>query len=166
MIIKDFFDYKKVKDSFGGYLYINYPLFFQIIHRHKTGVKYVFSGGMAATVNLFFLYFLTDIIGIWYLTSSVIAFILSFFTSFFLQKFWTFRDGSLKHIKKQFFIYIIMGAANFFSGPALLFVFVEFFHIWYLFGQIFVMGGLAILNYLINKFITFKKDSPHESTNV
>lgn len=160
------FDYNYLKESVGGYVETRSPKFFQLLKKHKIGVKYLFAGGTAAAVNLFFLYVLTDIFGVWYLASSIAAFVFSFFTSFFLQKFWTFRDGSLKRIKKQFVIYVVMGAANFFAGPALLYVFVEFFDIWYLFGQILSMGSLAIANYLINKFITFKKDTLHESVNV
>src|SRR3989338_8992608 len=159
------FNYNYLKESIGGYIEVKLPRFFKILYRHKTGVKYIFAGGTAALVNLAFLYVLTDIVGVWYLASSIVAFVFSFFTSFFLQKFWTFRDPSLKRIKKQFFIYILMGAGNFFAGPALLFVFVEFFHIWYLLGQTLAMATLAIANYLINKFITFKKDIPHESFN-
>lgn len=68
-------------------------------------------------------------------------------------------------LKKQLTIYAILGGINFFLSPALLYFFVERLHVWYILAAIFVMGALAIVNYLINRFITFKKDTVHESFN-
>lgn len=160
------FNYNFLKKSIGGYIEKKYPKVFNLLKKHKTGLKYACSGGIGAAINLLILYILTDKIGIWYLTSSVVAFIISLLVGFFLQKFWTFRDNGFTHLKKQLTIYIILGGINFFLSPTLLYVFVERFHIWYVLAAVFVMGTLAIVNYLINKFITFKKDIPHESINV
>src|SRR3989338_4767276 len=129
MKVVSFFSYKSLRGFIDGYLAAHFPVVSKLLNRHKPGVKYLFAGGTAAAVNLMLLYVLTDIIGVWYLTSSVVAFIASFITSFVLQKFWTFRDPGLGRIKKQFAIYIVLGAINFFSGPALLYVFVDVFHI-------------------------------------
>lgn len=158
--------YNYLKQSIGGYVEVKFPKFFGLLNKHKTGVKYMFSGGTAALVNLLFLYILTDIFGIWYLTSSVVAFIFGLLASFFLQKYWTFRESGLDHIKKQLTIYAILGGINFFLTPALLYIFVEKFHVWYILGSVLVMVSLAAVNYLINKFITFKKTVSHESINV
>lgn len=166
MVTEKISNYQAIKNLISNFLQIKYPTLFRLICCHKTGIKYVFSGGTAALVDLIFLYFLTDIIGIWYVYSAAAAFAASLVTSFVLQKFWTFRDNSFRHIKKQFVIYIVLGAINFFLTPALLYIIVEKFHVWYLLGAVFVMGALAMANYLINKFITFKKDAPHESVNV
>lgn len=160
------FNYNFIRQSVGGYIEIKFPRIFYLLNKHKTGVKYIFSGGTAAAIDLFVLYVLTDIFGIWYLVSAVIAFICALVTSFFLQKFWTFRDSSLRRIKKQLVIYFFLGTANFILNPVLLYVAVEKFHVWYLLAAVIVMGTLAICNYLMNKFITFKKDAPHESVNV
>lgn len=160
------FNYNHLKQAIGGYLEIKSPQVFRLLNKHKIGVKYVFSGGLSALVNLFFLYVLTDIFGIWYLISSIIAFIFSTLASFFLQKLWTFRDNSWRRAKKQMAIYIVIGISNFILNPILLYTLVEKFHIWYLLAAAVVMGSLAMINYLINKFITFKKDILHESINV
>lgn len=157
--------YNFIRKSIYGYLEVEYPAIFRLLHRHKTGVKYIFAGGTAALVNLFFLFVLTDIFGLWYLISSLVAFIISLLTSFFLQKFWTFRDRGWQRIKKQSAIYIALGGADFILTPVLLYTLVEKFNLWYLPAAVIVMGGLAMGNYLINKFITFKKRE-HESINV
>jgi len=127
------------------------------IHNHKTPIKYIMSGCVAVFSQLVVLYVLTDIFGLWYVASSAIAFIVSFFTSFVLQKFWTFRDPSIERMSKQFAIYIILGVSNFLLNPSLLFVLVEYLGVWYMLGQAIVGLVLAIGNYIVNKFITFKK---------
>lgn len=160
------FDYKSLRQGADSYLETKLPSAWPLVCRHKTGIKYVFSGGMAAVVDLVVLYVLTDILGVWYLISAIVAFVFALATSFFLQKFWTFRDNSLRRIKKQLIIYFFLGLANFILNPVLLYVVVEKFHVWYLAAAVIVMGTLAICNYLINKFITFKKEDTHESVDV
>lgn len=159
-------NYNFFKQLIGGYVAGKSPRIFRLLNQHKTGVKYLISGGLSALVNLFFLYALTDVFGLWYLVSSIVAFVFSTLASFFLQKFWTFRDRGWARIKKQSAIYIFLGTADFILTPILLYALVERFHIWYILASIIVMGSLAIVNYLINKFITFKKDFVHESFNV
>ena len=160
------FNYNILKQTIGGYLKINLPRFFWLLNRHKTGVKYVFSGSMSALVNLFVLFVLTDIFGVWYLISSIVAFVISHAAGFLMQKFWTFRERGWKRIEKQTAIYVAMGTAEFILTPVLIYTLVEKFHVWYLPASVIVMGSLAIINYSINKFITFKKDTSHESVNV
>ncbi|MEK7125595.1 MAG: GtrA family protein [Patescibacteria group bacterium] len=142
------------------------PKFFRLIVKHKTGVKYLFSGGTAAFMYLSILFILTDIFEVWYLFSSIMAFVVSLLTNFFLQKFWTFRDNNWQRLKKQLVIYGLLGIMNFILNPILLYAFVEKFHVWYLLAATIVIGSLAIINYIVNKFITFKKDISHESVNV
>lgn len=94
------FNYNHLKQSVGGYLKIKSPGIFRLLTKHKIGVKYALSGGLGVLINLAVLYIFTEKIGIWYLTSSIIAFIISLLTGFFLQKFWTFRDNDFRRFKK------------------------------------------------------------------
>lgn len=157
--------YELVRDFVFRYLNEYWPFLHRQIWRHRTGVKYIFAGGTAALVDLVVLYFLTDVVGLWYMISTMVAFVLALATSFILQKFWTFRDPALRRIKKQLVIYAVIGTLNFILNPALLYLFVEKFHVWYMLAAVIVMGALAIANYLVNKFIIFKKDITHESVN-
>lgn len=167
-LIKQFmrvFNYNHLKQAIGGYLGIKSPTVFRLLNQHKTSVKYIFSGGTAALIYLLILFILTDVIRLWYVFSSVAAFVVSLLVNFFLQKFWAFRDNDWQRLRRQLFIYGILGAINFILNPILLYTFVEKFHIFYLLSAVVVISSLAIVNYLINKFITFKKDLGHESFN-
>ncbi len=159
------FNYNFLKQTIGNYLEIRLPRIFRLLIKYKTLVKYFFSGGAAVAVNLAFLYCLTEVFDIWYVTSSIIAFFASLLTGFFLQKFWTFRDNNVRRIKRQMIMYSAVGALNLALGPVLLYALVEMFNIWYMLAQLLVMAGLAIESYLINRFITFKKDVSYESVD-
>src|SRR3989344_3595798 len=82
------FNYNFIKQLVNGYLEIKLPKIFRLLTKYKTLVKYFFSGGAAVVVNLSFLYFLTEVLVLWYVISSIIAFFISLLTGFFLQKFW------------------------------------------------------------------------------
>lgn len=137
----------------------------RLIVRHKIVIKYLFAGGTAVVVNLFVLYVFTDLFGVWYVASSVIAFCVSLLTGFSLQKFWTFRDPSMRRIKRQMVLYTAVGVLNVMLGPALLYLVVETFAVWYLAAQLAVLAVLAVESYLLNRFITFKKETPYEGVD-
>ena len=69
-------------------------------------LRFLISGGTAAVVDLLFLYVLTDGIHMWYLLSSVLAFLAAFSVSFTLQKRWTFRDRSNDRLHVQAPVYL------------------------------------------------------------
>ncbi len=131
----------------------------RLIEKYKTGIKYIISGGMAAAVDLGGLFILTEIAGVWYLFSAVIAFVLSLLTSFLLHKFWTFRENSLQRIKKQFIFFTALALLNLALNILLLYVAVDILNIWYMAAQFVIMGVLAFMNFIINKTITFRHEN-------
>jgi putative flippase GtrA len=134
---------------------INYIL--KLIDKYKIYIKYIISGGTAAFVDLVLLYILTDIFGIWYLASASLAFLVAFFVSFYLQKFWTFRDSSRDRMYQQMSIYMAVGLTNVGINAGGMYVLVDILGIMYIIAQI-IMGGLiAIGSFLMYKFVIFKK---------
>ena len=130
-----------------------------LVEQYKIGIKYVISGGTAAVVDLGLLFLLTEIAGIWYLLSAVIAFICSLFTAFLLHKFWTFREHSLHRITKQFVFFTLVALFNLGLNTLLLYLAVEVWHVWYLAAQFVIMGALAFMNFVINKTVTFRHEN-------
>lgn len=135
-----------------------FPRLAGFVFRYKVGIKYLISGGTAAVVDLGLLYLLTDVAGLWYLLSAVIAFVFSLLTSFLLHKFWTFRERSLTRMKKQFIFFTALALFNLGLNVALMYVLVETFGVWYLIAQFFIIGGIALMNFVINKSITFRSE--------
>ena len=125
--------------------------------RYKEIIKYVISGSSALTVDLVLLFTFTNYLGMWYLISSILAFLIAFVVSFGLQKFWTFRDNSMIQIKKQAGIYFLVTSMNLVINTGAIYLMVDHFGIWYLYAQVLISGILAITSYLIYKFKIFNQ---------
>jgi glycosyltransferase involved in cell wall biosynthesis/putative flippase GtrA len=132
----------------------------KLIGKHKEAMKYLIAGGFATLVDFVVLYILTDIVHIWYLLSSVIAFIAAFGVSFSLQKFWTFRDGNTKVIREQMFYYFIVALINLGINTLFIYILVDHIRLWYMLGQFIASAFIAIWSYLIYKFMIFNQIEP------
>jgi putative flippase GtrA len=128
-----------------------------IFIREKTQViRFIISGGMAAGANLAVLYLLTEYFGVHYLRSETIGFMVGFFVTFFLQKFWTFQDKDIQKLSRQMFLSFALAGANFFLNLFLLYTLTDIFHWWYFSSETAVIVLLAISNYFIYKNIIFR----------
>jgi len=126
------------------------------IAKRKQIIKYIISGGTAAAVNLGLLYFFTAVLNLWYLLSSVLAFIVSFLVSFFLQKFWTFGDSKKDIIYKQMAVYLFITLINLGINTASMYILVDYFKVWYMLSQFIVSASIALWSFMVYKFFVFK----------
>ena len=137
----------------------HFPRIYNITFTHRRAVKYIVSGGTAASVNFALLYFFTDTLGIWYLISAVLSFVVAFVVSFCFQKFWTFGDRSTEGMHSQAAVYLIVALVNLGINTALIYIFVEFVGIHYLVAQI--MAGVIIA---CESFFVYRKFVFHRQT--
>jgi putative flippase GtrA len=119
-------------------------------------LKFLFSGGTVALVELIFLYLFTNIFGIWYILSLILAFLISFVVSFAMQKFWTFDDKRTHQMHIQASSYMFVALANLGVNAVLLYLLVQFAGMWYIYAQIVCDAIIACESFLIYKFIIFK----------
>lgn len=126
---------------------------------HRLMMRYLIVGIVGATVNIFSLYILTSMIGIWYITSALFSFIASLIVAFFLQKFWTFKDPlfTKRHALRQATLYTASSVSLLTLNVLFLYILVDFFGMWYLLAQFFSLGIVAIASFMFNKAVTFKK---------
>src|SRR3989344_4762697 len=94
-------------------------------------IKFLVSGGTATAINLVVLYTLTEWVGIWYLFSAVIAFVVAFFVSFCLQKFWTFIDHRIDVLTAQAGLYALIQLWDLIANTTGLYLLVEHANVWY-----------------------------------
>ena len=125
--------------------------------------KYLVSGGTAACVNLGTLYLLTEYAHIYYLQSAVLSFILAFFVSFFLQKFWTFQDMRKEVVHWQMMWYLSLSLINLLINTLLIYTLVEYVHLWYLMAAVVSGALLAVSNFFIYKHVIFTAERKYES---
>ena len=115
--------------------------------------KYGISGGCAAVANIGTLYVLTEYAHVYYLLSAVIAFVVAFFVSFPLQKFWTFDNRETSKMHTQMGVYLLVSVCNMICNAALLFLLVEEFHVWYIGAEISVALLLAVVTFFVYRVI-------------
>jgi putative flippase GtrA len=120
-------------------------------------IRYVISGGTSASVNLAVLYIFKYKLHFYYLTASRIAFIVGFFVSLILHKFFTFRDHSTENIHKQTAMYLMSSLFGLSLNTTLMYVFVDILNIWIMFSQVLAGILVASCTFFISKHIVFKK---------
>src|SRR3989344_9133618 len=121
----------------------------------KRIIRFLISGGLATGVNLFALYILIHVIGMWYLTASIIAFFVGFIASFTLQKFWTFKDHRRDVMGKQLVAYLLIVLFNLGLNTGLVYMFVEYVHFWPLIAQALASLIIAAEGFFAYKIFVF-----------
>jgi len=125
-----------------------------ILEKHVV-LRFIISGGTSAVVDLFFLYIFHNILNIHYLLSAVLAFIIAFFVSFTLHKFWTFKSHA-EQTHKQVVMYLGTSLFGLSLNTLLMYIFVDHFHVQVLLSQIFVGIIVAFSSFFISRNFVFK----------
>ncbi len=125
-------------------------------HRQQI-FRYLVSGGTAAAVDIGLLYAFTRFAGLWYLASAVVAFIIAFGVSFFLQKFWTFRDRATDGMHRQAGKYLGVSIFNLCVNTLLVYIFTDAFGLWYILSQVIAAGLVALGSFFVYKYWIFTR---------
>lgn len=122
----------------------------------RTLIKYAIVGASGVAVNTITLYSLTEFLGIYYMLSAVIASELSIITNFVLNDEFTFSVEDAKHSKVRRFI-LYNGVSV--IGTAMLlgvtYILTEYLSIYYIYASWFGMISVFVINYILNKRITW-----------
>lgn len=129
------------------------------VFRHRQIIKFLISGGTSTSIDIFVFTVLTYWVGLWYITSSISSFIIAFFVSFLLQKFWTFRDKNTEKLMRQTYLYFFAAIANLGISTLLIYLFVDYVHIHKFLSKIFANILIAAESFFVYRhFIFAKKD--------
>lgn len=124
---------------------------------NKPIIKYAIVGALGVLVNSAFLYALTEWCGIFYLFSAAIASELSIINNFLLNDEWTFEATTKAHSKlKRFITYQIISVIGTVILIGVMFILTESLGVYYIFANWGGVGVVFIINYLLNKHITWK----------
>ncbi len=117
----------------------------------KRVISFLIAGGIGAVTIILSLYIFTEIVGLWYLLSATLSFILASLVSFFLQKLWTFKDTSTDRFYSQLTLYFILAVINLAINDAIIYILVEYTNTWYIFAQICASAIIAIWSFFLYK---------------
>ena len=121
---------------------------------HRQFLQSLIVGGFAALFYLILVYVLTEEIGLWYVASVLVAYLIVFFVNFSLLKA-IFAGGVLK-TSHELSRYALLVLANFLLNELAMYILVEWFNLWYMLAQVLIMGALTIMNFFAYRSSVFR----------
>lgn len=126
--------------------------------------RFGISGIIATATNISCLYLLTDVLGFWYILSTIISFFIAFSVSFTLQKYWTFKDTAHRKITRQAPLFLALTSFNLILNTALMYASVEYLGIHYLIAQFVISALIACQSYFLYGKVIFKRAKTESGT--
>lgn len=122
----------------------------------KKIIRFLIVGLSVVVFNLVLLHVFTEVFDIWYLFSSICAYILSVILNFFLQKVWVFEHTNSTNMHRQFMSYAIVSLGYLGLNTLGMYLLVGNLHVPYLTAQAGITLVLAVINFYINQTYIFK----------
>lgn len=119
-------------------------------------IRYLLVGGSATLIDWSLFYIFAIVLGIYYQVALVISFSISCIFNYYFSRIFTFRSKSQK-IFSQFSLFLLVIAIYLSMSIFLMFIFVELILIEKMISKILTTGFMLIVNYLLNKYLTFNK---------
>jgi putative flippase GtrA len=85
--------------------------------------------------------------------SAIGAFVLNNVVNFLIQKFWTFKSNDTGAVPRQLSLYFVMGVCFLVANTLLLYLLVEYVHLYYLIAQLILTILLTIVSFVITRRI-------------
>ena len=118
--------------------------------------RYLFVGGAAFIVDLTSLFILTNYLGVYYLISAAIAFILGLIINYFLSIKWVFNRRNLENRTFEFGIFAVIGIIGLGLNEVFIWFFTQDLQIYYLFSKILAAVIILFWNFFARKFMLFR----------
>ncbi len=117
--------------------------------------RYTSVGTFSFSLDLILLYLITEFLGVHYLVSATLAFILANTLNYLINRSWGFKQTKQKFIKGYVYLMTI-NVSSLILIIAFMAVFVELLSINYMISRILVGIIIGIYNFALNSKITFK----------
>lgn len=119
-------------------------------------IRYFFVGGTAFIFDFSVLFFLTSILGIYYLISAAISFGGGLIVNYTLSVFWVFNQRRVNNKNVEFMIFSIIGVLGLFMTEALMWWFTDNIGFYYLISKIITSAIVLLWNFTARKFFLFR----------
>lgn len=123
-------------------------------------VKFCLVGLSGVFVGLGTLKFFTDVVGIHYVASALIAQVTSVTSNFALNRVWTFADrpkeNTLLNIAREWFKYLISSSMALGVNLGVLALLTEVFGLYYLLSSLCAIAVATPLNFLVSNYWVWK----------
>lgn len=120
--------------------------------------RYLFVGGFAFIVDFFFLYFFSDICGIYYLVSAVFSFIISVLVNYVMSTRWVFNQDNIENKVLEFNLFLIISTIGLGFTEVLLYLFTDVFGIYYLISKVIAAIIVMFWNFIARRVMFYGKN--------
>jgi len=134
-----------------------YNPIFKIKKRDIEFFKFALVGIIGTIIHLIILYLLTEFLGIYYIVSSLLGYLLALTIGFILNKTWTFKESFKTNVINKYIKFFTVCTVSLFVNLLFLYLLTEFLNIYYLISQVLAAGISLLLNFSGSKIWTFKK---------
>lgn len=115
--------------------------------------RFLVVGSLSVVTYYSLLYGLTEFAGVWYIASAIVAFAGYYFINFASQKYWTFKNKDKEALNRQLAQYTAMAMGNWIINTSLLYLLVEYLHLYYLYAQAGLTVLVSVIAYFCFKYI-------------
>ena len=120
--------------------------------------RYIFVGGTAFVVDFFFLYFFSDICGIYYLISGVLSFIISVMVNYWMSTQWVFNQDGSNNRFMEFNMFLLISTIGLVFTEILLWFFTDIMGMYYLISKIIAAVIVLFWNFLARRVMFYGRD--------
>ena len=120
--------------------------------------RYIFVGGTAFVVDFFFLYFFSDICGIYSLISAILSFIISVLVNYLMSTKWVFNQDNIENKVLEFNLFIIISTIGLGFTEVLLYFFTDILGLYYLVSKIISAIIVLFWNFLARRYLFYGRD--------
>ena len=120
--------------------------------------RYIFVGGTAFVVDFFFLYFFSDICGIYYLISGVLSFVISVLVNYIMSTKWVFNQDSINSRVIEFNLFLLISTIGLIFTEILLYFFTDIIGLYYLVSKIIAAIIVLFWNFIARRVMFYGKD--------
>lgn len=120
--------------------------------------RYIFVGGTAFVVDFGFLYFFSDICGIYYLISAILSFIISVLVNYIMSTKWVFNQDKIDNRVVEFNLFILISTIGLVFTEILLYFFTDIVGLYYLISKIISAIIVLFWNFIARRVMFYGKE--------
>lgn len=126
----------------------------------KQFIRNIIVGLIAFAIDFCLLWVFTEFLGIYYITSSIIASLCGGLANYTLATLWVFKKKKSKNQLLRLLLFTMIGACGLAFTTLLLWSFTEFVHFHYLFSKILAQFLVFICNFFARKYLLYESKIP------
>ena len=120
--------------------------------------RYIFVGGTAFLIHFFSFYIFTNIFGIYYLISGVLAFIIAFSINYLMSTKWVFNQNNIENKVLEFNMFILISIVGLIINEIVLYIVTDIFGINNLISMVVAAAVAWGWNFIARRMLFYGKD--------